>query len=37
MTFRYESESIIVTKLPTEALTLFQRQPNGDFVDAVRR
>jgi len=26
-------ESIIVTNLPTESFTLFQRQPNGDFVD----
>lgn len=26
-------ESIIVTNLPTESFTLFQRQPGGDFVD----
>ena len=30
-------QSIIVTNLPTEAFTLFQRQPNGDFVDATER
>ena len=30
-------ESIIVTNLPTEAFTLFQRQPNGDFVDATEQ
>jgi enediyne biosynthesis protein E4 len=27
-------EAVIVTNLPTESFTLFQRQPNGDFVDA---
>ncbi len=26
-------ESIIVTNLPMESFTLFERQPNGDFVD----
>jgi hypothetical protein len=31
------SESIIVTNLPTEAFTLFQRQANGDFVDATEQ
>ena len=30
-------ESIIVTNLPTEAFTLFQRQANGDFVDATEQ
>jgi hypothetical protein len=30
-------ESIIVTNLPTEAFTLFRRQPNGDFVDATEQ
>jgi enediyne biosynthesis protein E4 len=30
-------ESIIVTNLPTEAFTLFQRQPNGDFVDGTEQ
>ncbi len=30
-------ESIIVTNLPTEAFTLFQRQQNGDFVDATEQ
>ncbi len=30
-------ESIIVTNLPTEAFTLFQREPNGDFVDATEQ
>ena len=30
-------ESIIVTNLPTEAFTLFQRQSNGDFVDATEQ
>jgi hypothetical protein len=27
-------ESIVVTNLPNEAFTLFQRQANGDFIDA---
>ena len=27
-------EAVIVTNLPTESFTLFQRQPNGDFIDA---
>ena len=27
-------EAVIVTNLPSESFTLFQRQPNGDFVDA---
>ena len=27
-------EAVVVTNLPNEAFTLFQRQPNGDFVDA---
>jgi hypothetical protein len=31
------AESIIVTNLPTESFTLFQRQPNGDFVDATEQ
>ncbi len=26
-------ESIVVTNLPNEAFTLYQRQPNGDFAD----
>jgi hypothetical protein len=26
-------EAIVVTNIPTEAFTLFQKQPNGDFVD----
>jgi hypothetical protein len=30
-------ESIVVTNLPTEAFTLFQRQPNGDFVDTTEQ
>jgi enediyne biosynthesis protein E4 len=30
-------ESIIVTNLPSESFTLFQRQPNGDFVDATEQ
>jgi enediyne biosynthesis protein E4 len=30
-------ESVIVTNLPTEAFTLFQRQTNGDFVDATEQ
>jgi enediyne biosynthesis protein E4 len=30
-------QSIIVTNLPTEAFTLFQRQPKGDFVDATEQ
>ena len=36
-TFGDGGESIIVTNLPTEAFTLFQRQPNGDFVDATEQ
>ena len=35
--FGDDGESIIVTNLPTEAFTLFQRQPNGDFVDATEQ
>jgi enediyne biosynthesis protein E4 len=35
--FGDSGESIIVTNLPTEAFTLFQRQPNGDFVDATEQ
>jgi enediyne biosynthesis protein E4 len=27
-------EAVIVTNLPNESFTLFQRQPSGDFVDA---
>ena len=27
-------EAMMVTNLPSESFTLFQRQPNGDFVDA---
>ena len=27
-------EAVIVTNLPTESFTLFQRQPNGDFIDS---
>ena len=27
-------ETVIVTNLPGESFTLFQRQPNGDFIDA---
>lgn len=30
-------EAVIVTNLPTESFTLFQRQPNGDFVDATEQ
>jgi len=30
-------ESVIVTNLPNESFTLFQRQPNGDFVDATEQ
>jgi hypothetical protein len=30
-------ESVIVTNLPNEAFTLFQRQPNGDFFDATEQ
>ncbi len=30
-------ESIIVTNLPTESFTLFERQPNGDFIDDTER
>jgi hypothetical protein len=27
-------EAVVVTNLPNEAFTLFQKQPNGDFVDS---
>ena len=30
-------EAVIVTNLPNEAFTLFQRQPNGDFFDATEQ
>jgi hypothetical protein len=30
-------EAIVVTNLPNEAFTLFQRQPNGDFLDATEQ
>lgn len=30
-------EALVVTNLPTESFTLFQRQPNGDFVDATEQ
>jgi enediyne biosynthesis protein E4 len=30
-------EAVIVTNLPNESFTLFQRQPNGDFVDATEQ
>ena len=30
-------EAVIVTNLPTESFTVFQRQPNGDFVDATEQ
>jgi enediyne biosynthesis protein E4 len=30
-------ESIIVTNLPTESFTLFERQPSGDFIDVTEQ
>ncbi len=27
-------EGLVITNIPTEAFTLFERQPNGDFTDA---
>ncbi len=30
-------EAVVVTNLPNEAFTLFQRQPNGDFVDTTEQ
>lgn len=30
-------ESVLVTNLPNESFTLFQRQPTGDFVDATEQ
>ncbi len=30
-------EALVVTNLPTESFTMFQRQPNGDFVDATEQ
>ncbi len=30
-------ESVIVTNLPNESFTLFQQQPNGDFVDVTEQ
>jgi hypothetical protein len=30
-------ESLVLTNIPTEAFTLFQRQPTGDFVDVTEQ
>ena len=30
-------EYLVVTNIPTESFTLFQRQPNGDFIDATEQ
>ena len=30
-------EALVLTNIPTEAFTLFQRQPSGDFVDATEQ
>jgi hypothetical protein len=30
-------ESLVLTNIPTEAFTLFQRQSTGDFVDATEQ
>jgi hypothetical protein len=30
-------EAVMVTNLPTESFTVFQRQPNGEFVDATEQ
>ena len=30
-------EAVIVTNLPTESFTVFQRQPNGEFTDATEQ
>src|SRR6202034_4695624 len=30
-------EAVVVTNLPNEAFTLFERQPNGDFVDSTEQ
>ncbi len=30
-------DSLVITNIPTEAFTLFQRQPNGDFIDATEQ
>ena len=30
-------EGLVLTNIPTEAFTLFQRQPNGDFIDATEQ
>jgi len=30
-------EALVVTNIPTEAFTLFERQPGGDFIDATEQ
>ena len=30
-------QGLVITNIPTEAFTLFQRQPNGDFIDATEQ
>lgn len=35
--FGDRGEAIVVTNLPSQAFTLYQKQPNGDFVDATEQ
>jgi enediyne biosynthesis protein E4 len=30
-------EALVITNIPTEAFTMFMRQPNGDFIDATEQ
>ena len=30
-------EALVITNIPTEAFTMFRRQPNGDFIDATEQ
>jgi enediyne biosynthesis protein E4 len=30
-------QALVITNIPTEAFTMFERQPNGDFIDATEQ
>jgi hypothetical protein len=30
-------QALVITNIPTESFTMFQRQPNGDFIDATEQ
>jgi hypothetical protein len=30
-------QALVITNIPTEAFTMFQREPNGDFIDATEQ